>query len=128
MGGRRRGAPTKYKPEYCERVYDVVGEHAKTIEHFACEIGVHKDTVYEWAKVHADFSDALRLAVQKAQCIWVDRLEDMMIDKGINAPLVKLYFANRFNWHERSARDDTERSEPITINVIRPGDIEQAEE
>lgn len=39
------------------------------IEEFAHEIKVHKDTLYEWGKVHKDFSDALKRAKQ-ANRVW----------------------------------------------------------
>jgi hypothetical protein len=42
----------------------------------------------------------------------------MMTDRSVNAPLVKLYFANRFNWTDKSEQDI--KSEPITINIVRP--------
>jgi hypothetical protein len=41
-----------------------------------------------------------------------------MTDRSANAPLVKLYFSNRFGWTDRS--DEEKKSEPITINIVKP--------
>lgn len=64
---RKPGQPTKYKPEYC----DMLIEHMRNLhsfETFAVDINVDRDTLYEWCKVHKEFSDAKkrgRLALQK---------------------------------------------------------------
>lgn len=82
------GAPTKYKKEYCQALIDffTVEPHREVIEitrgkndyeketikevandlplleKFASSIGVHRDTVQEWAKVHPEFSVATKRA------------------------------------------------------------------
>ena len=57
---KKVGRPTKYKPEYCEMLI----EHMKQLhsfETFAVDIGVNRDTLYEWCKNHPEFSDAKKL-------------------------------------------------------------------
>jgi hypothetical protein len=54
---RSRGRISKYKKEYCEQLV----EHMRgglSFESFGAEVHVHRDTLYEWAKQHKDFSDA----------------------------------------------------------------------
>lgn len=53
------GAPSKYQDEYGEALVLHMAEGG-SLTSFAHKIGVHRDTVYEWAKVHAKFSDALK--------------------------------------------------------------------
>ena len=86
----KRGAPTKYRPEFCEDIitfFDrepfkvatddegnalttqtgkplLMACELPTFEKFASDIGVHKDSIYEWAKVHPEFSDAKKIAQQ----------------------------------------------------------------
>ena len=62
---RGRGAPTSYKPEYCEQLIDHMSV-GYSFESFAGVISVCRDTIYEWCLVHKDFSDAKRKAVQKS--------------------------------------------------------------
>lgn len=77
------GAPTKYKPEYCQRLLDYfnVSPHDKaknkdgeeldlppdppSIEGFADSIGVVKKTIYSWSKKHPDFLHCMNLVRQK---------------------------------------------------------------
>lgn len=79
------GRPTDYKPEYCEEIiryfdqapYEITSDDKgrlivnprplPTKERFAHMIGVHKDTLQEWAKVHPEFSVAYKKAGQ-LQC------------------------------------------------------------
>jgi len=95
------GRPTKYKDEYRERAIAFL-ESGKSITQLARELQVSKSTVYKWAEENALFSDALALGREFSQAHWEDKLEDMMYSKEVNAPLVKLYFANRFGWSDKS--------------------------
>ena len=61
-----------------------------------------KSTVYLWAEVHESFSDALQQGRELSQAFWEDELVDMMYNKEVNSPLVKLYFANRFGWSDKA--------------------------
>lgn len=116
--GEPFGRPTKYDPSYIEMVLDYIGDNGKSVTQFARKIRVAKSTVYEWAKEHQDFSDALHMATEWSQAHWEDKLEGMMYSKEVNAPLVKLYFANRFNWTEKNQQVDGEgnTAEPLTVN------------
>lgn len=100
IGQSNRGAPTKYKPEYCQRIIEFFSgdpyqrfpdENGKptylppklpTIERFADSLSVHKDTIYEWAKRHTDFSDALKIAQQKGKIFLDDAGLAAIYDRG----------------------------------------------
>lgn len=112
------GRPTSYKPEYCQEIIDHVGVQGHTIQSFASLINVHIDTIHEWAKVHPTFSEALRLAKNKAEGFWANWLENNLGNKNANAPLVKLYFANRFNWHDKSeVKQDIQAKVEISVET-----------
>lgn len=51
------GRPTKYKPEYCAQLIEHMKE-GYSFEAFAGLICVSIDSLYEWTKVHPDFSEA----------------------------------------------------------------------
>lgn len=107
LGGR----PSSYKPEYCEKLI----KHMKkgySYETFAATIDVHKDTLYEWEKVHPLFSDAKKTAVIKCQLFWEKKghqgLYPQMIsgEKGpillpMNSSVWIFNMKNRFGWKDR---------------------------
>lgn len=55
------GRPTRYIPAYCTLVKKLCKIGA-TDDQIADFIGIHRDTLYEWKKVHPEFSDALKTA------------------------------------------------------------------
>lgn len=54
---RGKGQPTLYRFEYCEKLISHM-KSGMSFPSYAAEIDVNPDTLYEWAKVHPDFSEA----------------------------------------------------------------------
>lgn len=54
------GRPTKYLEKYCEELIDHMTE-GHSFESFAGTIKVSFDTLYEWLKVHPEFSEAKKI-------------------------------------------------------------------
>lgn len=70
--GEGGGRPSKYSPAHC----DSLVEHMKSglsFESFAGTVGVHRDTLYEWEKRHAKFSDAKKRG-EALSLLWWERL------------------------------------------------------
>lgn len=119
------GRPTKFKPEFIDEAVDFIGEQGKSVTQFARHIRVSKSTVYKWAEENDEFSDALSLAQDWSEAFWEEQLEGMMTSRDVNAPLVKLYFANRFRWTEKGKDVADEEAAPslnISFEVREPVD------
>ena len=59
-----RGRPTKYKEEYCDMlVYHMAQGYS--FDTFAAVVNVCRDTIYEWLRVHENFSYAKKVGEQK---------------------------------------------------------------
>lgn len=60
------GRPSKYNEEILDKAKDYIqnyykyGDQIPMIEGLACELGVHRDTINEWTRVHAKFSDVVQ--------------------------------------------------------------------
>lgn len=63
------GRPTKYDPEMCEKLL-IMGRQGYSITEMAAKLCVHRDTLYEWAKVHIEFSDTLLVAMTHSEAWW----------------------------------------------------------
>ena len=107
------GRPTKYTKDMPVRLFEAMSE-GRSVLQFAHEVGVDTSTVYRWAEAHPDFRNALTRGKQAGEAYWEGELQKMMYSKDVNAPLVKLYFANRFNWHDRQNETQQER-QPINF-------------
>jgi hypothetical protein len=75
------GRPSVYQENYCVQVVEW-GAAGKSVTWMAAQLDVSRDTIYEWAKVHSEFSDALTRAREKAQAWWEDQGQD-----GIKSPM-----------------------------------------
>lgn len=115
---KETGRPTKYEERF-DRIAEDFLSTGKSVTQLARHINVAKSTLYEWAKHSESFSNALKVGAEFSQAVWEDKLEEMMYDKEVNSPLVKLYFANRFRWHDRPEEAKQEHK-PISINIIAP--------
>lgn len=129
------GRPTKYKQEYCEKLIEyfniepyeerlkkVVTKSGDVIEipedvpndmpslaGFAIKIGVHRDTLHEWANEYPEFSDVYKRAK--------DFQENYLIVNGnkglISAPFGIFTAKNILKWRDKQP-DETE----VVVNNV----------
>lgn len=112
--------PSTYKPEFCEAVVEA-GKQGKSIAWMAAFFDVNKDTIYEWAKVHPEFSDALTRARAHAQAWWEDRGQDGMATPGFNGSVWSRSMAARFpdDWREQKGVELTGRDGgPVQVSRV----------
>lgn len=65
----KMGRPTKYEPHYGAMLIDHMTQ-GLSFETFAAIIHVDRDTLYEWRKVHPEFSDAYKRGKDLSQLAW----------------------------------------------------------
>ena len=120
------GRPTIYKPEYCDLMIQMLSEGASFTEFRAAVGGVSRQTLSNWRNQNPEFLDAYSQAEAIGQAYWEKRLRtEIMFDNKANAALVKLYFANRFNWHDKQATDHTSSDgsmKPSVIEIVAPNE------
>lgn len=112
------GQPTKYKTEYCEMVTKHMSE-GLSFESFAGVIGVNRDTLYEWAKVHQNFSDAKTKGTAASLLFW-EKLGRQITIKGKGNIAGWIFnMKNRFidTWKERHEVSSPEGQAPINIII-----------
>lgn len=115
---KKIGRPTKYTKEMPAKLIEAMSA-GRSVLQFAHDVGVDTSTVYRWADAHPEFRNALTRGKQAGEAYWEGELQKMMYSRDVNAPLVKLYFANRFNWHDRGD-DKAQAEKPINISFELP--------
>lgn len=113
--------PTEYKQEYCEQVIEH-GKAGKSIAWMASFFDVNKDTIYEWAKVHPEFSDALTRAKAHSQAWWEDKGQAGMESPGFGASVWSRSMAARFpeDWRESKGVELTgAKGGPVQVDGFR---------
>ena len=63
------GRPTTYEDRFCDLLIDHMTK-GYSFESFAAITNTCKDTLYEWVKVHPEFSDAKKRATDKSRLFW----------------------------------------------------------
>lgn len=100
---RLRGQPSKYRPEYCNRLIKHMAE-GFVFETFAAEIGVNRDTIYEWCRVHAAFSDAKKAGRELSYRWWMNVMRGNAVGKlKGNASSAIFVMKNCFGWRDTQA-------------------------
>ncbi|MEG1945234.1 MAG: terminase small subunit [Oscillospiraceae bacterium] len=125
---KRRGCPTKYKKEYCRKIIEffdvepqetttretfypngklkskeqiVNAQTLPTFQGFAHKISVHVDTLHEWCKEYAEFSEAYARAKQLQENIWlVNGLSNLY-----NAQFAMFFGKNCLGYRDKSELD-----------------------
>lgn len=139
----KRGAPTKYKPEYIDKVDEYLAEcqdeekqvvkqasekyemydnklkvNLPTVEGFAIFIGVPKRTLYDWRDVHEDFSHSLERIVEEQR----KRLLNMGLSGDYNSTIAKLILSSNHGMSDRgvlTTEDEDGKTVPISGMVIK---------
>lgn len=124
---RKTGRPTKYKPEYCQKIiefFDVpllelykdnLGltkekpTSLKFLFEFAKSIGVNDDTLNEWSHKHVEFSAALK-AVEKLR---ERHLVNNALEGRYNSTAFIFTMKNILGWRDKS---EVEHSGDVMIN------------
>jgi hypothetical protein len=96
------GRPSEFKPEFCDQVVEY-GKEGKSLAWMAAELDVSRECLYEWARVHPEFSDALDRARAHSQKWWEDAGQRGMLGPGFNGSVWSRSMAARFpdDWREK---------------------------
>lgn len=85
------GFPTKYRDEYVREIVEFCST-GYSITGFAGHIGVCRDTILEWANVHAEFKHAVQLAKAGRAKWWEDQARNVALGTGNNPQATMVIF------------------------------------
>ena len=102
------GRPSKYQPEYCQRLIDHMSL-GLSFESFAAVVEVNRDTLYHWTKLYREFSDAKDIARSNALLTWEKWGIAGCVGKlpKFNATGWIFNMKNRFKWTDRLETETT---------------------
>ena len=115
------GRPSKYDPEFCDIVIEV-GEGGDTLAAMAEACGIHRETLNEWIEIHPEFSDAVKVGLQKAQVWWEKKGKVATFGEqpGFNATSFIFNMKNRFkdDWRDKVEQDHTSSDGSMTPQKV----------
>lgn len=108
------GRPTTYSTEFCDAAIEM-GKQGKSLTYMAAEFDVSRECIYEWARVHPEFSDAIARAKAHSQKWWEDAGQVALSQPGFNASVWSKSMAARFpdDW-----RDNTKLEHSGSLEVV----------
>lgn len=106
------GRPSKYSEAYCEEMIQHMADGA-SIASFAAMIGVARSTINEWAEVHPEFSEALKIAKAKCAAWWEERLREIATKGGEGGAATATIFGLK-NMASDDWRDKQEHQHGVT--------------
>lgn len=103
---KKAGQPTKYKPEYPEKLKAWM-EKGYSFQSFAGHVRVNIDTLYEWERNNPEFSDAKKEAMELSRVFWesvgIDGVYSTKDGPNVNPTVYIFNMKNRFpkEWRDR---------------------------
>ncbi len=127
--------PTTYKKKYANELIDLMAE-GRSLAAFAAKLRVTRQTLYNWARQHEDFAEAMAIGKDLAQAKWEEIAMNTAIDGKGNAAVINFQMKNRFrnDYVDSSAmtlaggEDPLEINETHVIKFIMPEGHESASE
>lgn len=126
---KKRGRPSKYKPEYCQTVIEIMSQ-GKSMSAVAAEIGVGVHRLIEWSEDNEDFREAcdtgralaLRWWENLATMVATGQHEKHDVFKKANAGMIMFLMSRRFQeYYNKSAalvaKDGGENKLPIVFET-----------
>lgn len=121
---KKVGRPSLYKEHYCQMLIEHMAS-GYSFETFGAVVDVNRDTLYEWASVHKEFSDAKGKAVLKCQYFW----EGLGIkgvwsskESSLNTGVFCFNMKHRFGWRDDSQEKEKKpRPKKSTYKLIAGG-------
>ena len=94
------GRPTKYKPQMCETILELMKEGA-SLDEVRGELDISKDTLYRWKEDNEDFSDSIKRGIRMSQAWWEKQGRISLRDRDFNYTGWYMNMKNRFKWSDK---------------------------
>jgi len=95
-----RGRPTDYRPEFCEKLVELMKQGA-AIEELCLEFDVCEKTLYNWFNAHPDFLQAKKRGVAFSKAWWMKNGRLNLENKEFNYTGWYMNMKNRFGWADK---------------------------
>lgn len=106
-----KGPPTKYRPEMCETVIELMLQGA-SLEEVAAELDITVETLSQWRNPDGeyykhDLSEAVKIGIQKSKAWWLKSGRINLENKDFSPALWYMNMKNRFGWSDKVQSENT---------------------
>lgn len=109
----------KYRPEMCDEIIEYYQHGAADVQ-ICRNLGICRDTFYEWVKNRPEFARAVKVGKQISEAWWIDKAQDS-IDKGLklDSKVWNANMKNRFGWRDNRPEEVTREEMTSTIKDLK---------
>jgi len=131
------GRPIKYKPEFCEQLYESLSQGYSVEASCAvigeiCEDGkpegISKDTMYRWFREYPEFSYAKKRGIEEGRRMWetlgIRHITHYKDGVQLNSAVYCFNMKNRFGWSDKPEERSEESVKPFRLNYNLDDDDE----
>ncbi len=97
----KEGRPTLYKPEYCNKVREMLKKGYSKIE-IAFELDVNRKTLDYWSEANPEFYRTINEDIDFSEGWWTKLGRENLTNKDFNSRLYEINMMNRFGWMKKS--------------------------
>ena len=90
----KMGRPTNYKPEYCDKIIEIMAQ-GYSLEAASAKLDIPHRCIYDWQAKHLDFSQAIHEGRIKALAWWEERAMNTASGSPGNSQIISLGLRNR---------------------------------
>jgi len=117
------GRPTKYKKEFAEKLPDMF-KGGESVAEVCAELGIWKETFYEWIKLYPEFSNSYKKGLQLSEAWWTKLGRAGSCGKATIQPTTWIFnMKNRFGWADKQ-EIGLNGNMGITIDSLTPEENE----
>jgi hypothetical protein len=100
----KRGRPTDYLPEFCERIIEL-GKQGMAVVEMANALEVCKSSLYDWSELHPEFATAFKRAKEASEVATFKKFDMWIKDREVNSALAIFTACNRFpHWRRQDPK------------------------
>lgn len=107
----------QYNPSFCEEVIKFIGS-GHSVEAWAGKIGAGRTMVYYWREHHADFKEALELALDLRTQYCENLLKSLATGERTGNPASAIFLAK--NWTQMRDQTDLEVKGALSVTMFMP--------
>jgi hypothetical protein len=100
------GRPTTYRPEYCQRAIEFMGE-GYSVTALAGHLEMSKDAIYDWINLYPDFCHAINMGRAARVAALETKLLTTSQGVGVTAAIFALKNADPDEWQDRYHTETT---------------------
>lgn len=126
---KKVGRPEVYNKNFHPADFIKQSKAGRQVIQIATSWDLHRDTLYDWAKKHKEFSDAFKKGRQFAESFWIDLGQSAMLGQAkINGEKIKVdlgFYAflakTTLGWREKDSVINDDEVKEIEVKITKHG-------